>query len=577
MRTGVWGLLRRFLVSPRYHATTDNERAGPGFDWTIVFDGTRTPVKTALFALVCIVWILPGLLGHEPWKGDEAATFGVVYHILKTGEWLVPVLAGEVFLERPPLYYAVAALFAKLFSFALPVHDGARLASGFFNAITLLFTALAGRSLYGERVGRLSVIILLGTLGLILRLHEMISDTALLAGFAMSYYGLAIAVKAPRSGALWFGLGVGIGFLARGLIAPALLLPIAILLPICGRYWRVRAYTQFLTLALFIAAPLTLVWPLLLLHRSPALFNQWFYISNRDEWLAHMLSNFSEGPIYYLRILPWYTWPALPLALWTLWRAGKSAWKHSELQLPVVSVVVSYLMLSLGSDVREVYALPLLIPLATLAASGVDTLRRGAASALDWFGMMTFGVFSAILWLGWIALSLDMPKPFVNLIRNYQPGFEMPFKWFAFTVALLLSLVYVVTVTRTRRSNRRAIVNWTAGITVFWMLGMTLWLPLIDAGRSYRGTLAELQRALPKDTNCVASSNLGDAQRALLDYYIGLITKRLENQDGGECRVLLVQGVAGKEPELSVLWTKIWEGNRPGDKVERLRLYRRDS
>ena len=34
--------------------------------------------------------------------------------------------------------------------------------------------------------------------------------------------------------------------------------------------------------------------------------------------------------------------------------------------------------------------------------------------------------------------------------------------------------------------------------------------------------------------------------------------------------------VAGKESPVSVLWINIWEGNRPGDKVERLRLYRRD-
>jgi len=141
----------------------------------------------------------------------------------------------------------------------------------------------------------------------------------------------------------------------------------------------------------------------------------------------------------------------------------------------------------------------------------------------------------------------------------------------------VLSIVYVLTITRTRRSNRRAIVNWTAGITVFWMLGMTLWLPLIEEGRSYRNLMAELQQALPADTNCVTSSNLGDAQRALLDYYIGLTTKRQENREGTECRVLLAQGVAGKEPPISVLWTKFWEGNRPGDRVERLRLYRRDN
>lgn len=558
-------------------AMAKTPQIGPGWDWTIAFDGTRTPVKTALFVLVCVVWVLPGLIGHQPWKGDEATTFGVVWHILKTGEWLVPTLAGEPFLERPPLYYLVAALFAKVFSFALPVYDAARLASGFFTGIALLFTALASRALLDERFGRLAVIIMLGTLGLILRLHEMVSDTALFATFAMGYYGLAIARQKPRWAALWLGLGLGLGFLAKGFVAPALLGAISLALPVFFRPWRVRAYGQFASLALVIALPLVLIWPAALYFHSEALFYQWLYSENWDVWRVLVLSRNAEDASYYFRILPWYTWPALPMAMWTLWRTGLAGLARPEIHLPSLSFIVILLVLSLGPNASEAYALPLLVPLAGLAAAGVDTIRRGAVGALDWFGLLTFGVFSAALWLGWLALRIGAPENFVAWVQSYQPGFAMPFNGLAFAAALGLSLVYIATITRTRRSNRRAIVNWTSGITVFWLLAMTLWLPLIDAGRSYRSTLAELKQALPAASNCVASRGLGDAQRALLDYYIGLVTQRLENGEGAECGLLLVQGVAGQESPLPVAWTKIWVGSRPGDKVERLRLYRRNA
>src|SRR4030067_439565 len=81
-------------------------------------------------------------------------------------------------MDKPPLFYWTAALFAKLWAPLLPLHDGARLASGFYTALTLLFTGLAGRRLYGENRGWAAAIILIGCLGMLVRAHEMITDLA---------------------------------------------------------------------------------------------------------------------------------------------------------------------------------------------------------------------------------------------------------------------------------------------------------------------------------------------------------------------------------------------------------------
>src|SRR5512139_1338394 len=121
-----------------------------------------TPAKAWLLALLCFTWLATGLLGHDPWKPDEAYTFGLVYHILQSGDWLVPTLAGEPYLDKPPLFYITAAALAKLFSPLLPVHDGARLASGFYVGLALLFTGLSGRELFGRDRGWAAAIILIG-------------------------------------------------------------------------------------------------------------------------------------------------------------------------------------------------------------------------------------------------------------------------------------------------------------------------------------------------------------------------------------------------------------------------------
>ena len=67
----------------------------------ISFDGTRTPTKTALFLVVCLAWLLPGLVGHDPWKYDEAIVFGIVADMLKSGDWIAFHLAGEPYLDKP--------------------------------------------------------------------------------------------------------------------------------------------------------------------------------------------------------------------------------------------------------------------------------------------------------------------------------------------------------------------------------------------------------------------------------------------------------------------------------------------
>src|SRR3989304_206303 len=154
-----------------------------------------TPAKAVLLGMLCLIWLGTGLVGHDPWKPDEAYSFGLIYSILQSGDWRVPMLAGEPYMDKPPLFYWTAALFAKFFSPLLPLHDGARLASGFYTALTLLFTGLAGRQLYGTGRGWSAAIILIGCLGMLVRAHELITDLALPAGLAMTMYGFALSPR----------------------------------------------------------------------------------------------------------------------------------------------------------------------------------------------------------------------------------------------------------------------------------------------------------------------------------------------------------------------------------------------
>ena len=555
------------------HAGASRQEQHPS--WQLAFDGTLTPAKNFLFVLLVVGWIFPGLLGHEPWKPDEAYTFGVVYDYLQGGRWLVPTLAGEPFLDKPPLFYLLAAACAWLASPVLELHDGARLATALCMAATVLATMLTGRKLYGERHDRITAIILLGTLGLVLRSHSLIPDVGLLAGFAASYHGLAVARERPVPGGLLLGVGAGFGFLCVGMFVPVVLALTVASLAAASPAFRTRQTALAAALAVAVLLPCLAVWPWLLFRESPELFRQWFFDENWDRVFGFLNRGIGLHTLFFAANLPWYGWPALPLACWTLWRGGQAGLARPEILLPVVCFAVAFTVASLAGSAREVHGMPLTIPMALLAGAGIDTLRRGAASALDWFGMMTFGLFSLGLWLGWLTLASGSPPVLAQRLAAYQPAYRFEFHGWVVLFAVALSLVYYGLVLRAQRSTRRAVVNWTAGITVFWMLAMTLWLPYIDTGKSYRAMVLDLRSALPAQPGCVASRNLGEPQRAVLDYYIGLTTRRLETGRGSECRYLLHQGTASETPRLGGEWRQIWSGSRPGDYVERFRLYQR--
>ena len=535
------------------------------------------PRRTALVALLCLAWILPGLIGHDPWKPDEGYTFGIVYELLKGGSWVVPHLANEPFLEKPPFFYLVSAASAWLFSPPLPLHDAARLATGFFMALTFLFCGLTGRELNGAGRGYISTLLMLGCFGLVVRSHQLITDVALLSGFAIAYYGLALSLRRAAWGGFWLGTGIGIGFMSKGLLALGTLGILVIVLPLVSRAWRTRGFLASAGVAPLAAMPWLVIWPVALELQSKHAFVEWLWVNNFGRFLGTNDLGPPAERFHYLRILPWYAWPVWPVALWTLWRARATGFARPALMLPLAGFLITFTILSLASQARELYALPMLIPLVLLATSAVDTLRRGAANAWYWFSIMGFTFFIAVAWFYWVALELGVPARLHEHLHTMQPGHPPGFRLLPFTLGLAYTLAWFGTLVGTRRSPLRPVIAWAAGITVIWGLIAILFVGWVDAGKSYRSMIVSMQQAMPAHYRCMSSQNLGEGQRAMLDYIAGIITYREEVPERRrDCDLLLVQGVPQVEHVPSGPWHKIWEGSRPGDdRDERFRLYQK--
>jgi len=525
------------------------------------------PLPPVLLLLLGLAYVLPGLLGHDPWKTEDVIGTGIVHRMLHHGEWLVPSLAGESFLEDGPLYYWIAAGFAWLGSPLLELHSGARIASGALVLLVLVLIRMAGREFYGKPEGDGAALALLGSLGLFLHAHETLGEIGMLAAHALALFAVALARRRPALAAVLLGAGWSAALLCKGMGAMLIPLLTAAIVPLACRDWRTRRYAATLALAAAIGTAISGAWLLAAHLHAPAVLAAWlgYHVKALTAPSGSTLAD-------YAITLSWAAWPAWPIALWSLWERRRRLTEAGTAG-PLAALVITAAIVAMTPGNREVNALPLLLPLALLAGASVPQLRRGAASALAWFGAMMFSFFAALVWLGWIGMMTGVPEQIQRNFAKLEPGHVPQFQWFEFMVAAAFTLAWLFVLMRSERSPFRSITFWAAGVALLWSLIMTLWIDWIDYGRTYRPVALALKRALPPGTRCIESRGLGEAQRAAFDYHAGVVTRRAELHDRSRCPILLVQAHPNDQDRLATKgWRRIWEGNRPRDK-ERYRLY----
>ncbi len=526
------------------------------------------PIVTLLF----VVWITPGLVGREPWKADEPYSFNLVYHMIESGDWVVPSLTGEPFLEKPPLFYLTAAVFGRLLSPPLELYDAARLAAAFYMFLAVLFFSLAARELYGREYAGIAAVLLLGCVHLQVTAHKLITDVGLFAGYAVALYGFALSSRRRAAGGFWIGIGTGIGFLSKGLLAPGTLGIIALALPALFPRWRTKDYGVSLGVALAAALPWLIVWPSALYGRSPALFVHWLWDENFGRFLG-----FNSGSVgfnlacrdshsFYVLNLLWLGWPVIVPAIWALWHFRRAWREHPLYQLPLAAFGVILTVLSASSTNRPLYAVPLLLPLTLIAIPGLDALPARAKTLGNRASIALFGLLALLLWTGWFAMTTGTPAAIAQKLHEFQPDYAPSVDAGLLAAAVLYSLAWLFIVVRATRSPDFVAVNWTLGVVLVWGLTMTLWLPALNEGSSFRDPFMALKSSMPRHYTCIASRGVGESERGMLEYFTGIRTRRIEAFGRGSCDLLLEQRSGKDASKDEPGWEKIWEFKHPSER-----------
>ncbi len=528
-----------------------------------------------LALILCTAWVLIGLVGHDPWKSDEAYTFGAAYRMYESGDWLVPRIGDTPLLETPPLVYHGALIGMKALSPPFALHDAARLSVAVWLALLLLFVRLTARELWGGNCSWVAPLMLIGSAGLLVRGHQLISAVPMLTALSVGLYGLALAPRRSQLGGIWFGIGLGFMFLARGPLDMLMLIGIAIGMAIVSPRYRHARFFQSTATAIAVAAPLIIAWPLALHLQHPDLLAQWLAQTRQD--LRGLLEfQGDEGNLYFLSVLPWFAWPTWPFALWSLWIEGRQGLSRREVQLPVVAFIAILVYLSLAGDGRDVMAMPMLLPLALLASIAITRLPRGAINAYYWFSIMVATVFSLVAWLYFSAAQFGFPTRLAEHVFSLQPEYQPEGRIMAILAGLAVTFTWFVLVFNVKRSAERPFILWAAGITTGWALAVFLLFHWIDARKTYRSMVAELRAHMPDEYDCVISQDVGNAQRAMLDYFGGIVTTRIYRRSLEEnCDLLITQDRWEDGNIIDTPWQLLWEGGRPGDRHERFRLYAR--
>jgi len=214
-------------------------------------------------------------------------------------------------------------------------------------------------------------------------------------------------------------------------------------------------------------------------------------------------------------------------------------------------IVAMATLLRWGADRILLLATP---ALACLAAMALPTLHRSISAIIDWFAMLFFAFCGLIIWVIYVSLLFDVPaKPAAN-VRRLLPGFEMPISGLALIVAVGATIAWIaVIIWRTQRHPAaiwKTLAIAASGAVTCWVLLTSLWMPILNSGRSYAPSMAQVQRHIGL-APCLHSLFLDQSQMTALQFHAGYALLPLDHAVSAQsCPWLIVDANDLKQSNL---------------------------
>lgn len=326
----------------------------------------REPSRLWLLALLPLL-----LLGqpHSLWGADEPREAEIAREMYASGDWVVPRLNGQPFLEKPPLAHWGAAMVYALAGG--PSERWCRLPSAFWALLGALAAYWLAAMLAGRRAGLLAALVLATCWTWFEYAHLLLVDVPLAAGAAWAlaffWWGYSSGESWSRRKVVGYALSAaaaGVAFLAKGPIGVALPGIGALAFLLWRRQWReiLRALAPW-NLAAFalVAAP----WLAALWVRGGRDFFKVVFWDNMVLRFVSGRADHAAPPWYYLgkvfeALAPW-SLLGLPV-VWTLAAPSAAAVPEARRrrQFLAAATLAPLALLSAASGKRTGYLLPVM-------------------------------------------------------------------------------------------------------------------------------------------------------------------------------------------------------------------------
>ncbi|HEU4621868.1 MAG TPA: glycosyltransferase family 39 protein, partial [Burkholderiaceae bacterium] len=422
---------------------------------------------------------------------------------------------------------------------------------------------------YGRVLADSGLLLAIATLGLLVRAHESSAEIGQFAATCVVLFGLIRALDRPVRGALFFGLASAALVLTRNFAA--LLMPAVSMVALLLLSPSARAVAKrFVPIAVMTTVlPLAAWW--FAMSKVPGgeqFRSTWLSQTSWNTWIAQ-----PSVWLYYLRNLPWFVWPAWPLAALAAW-TWRRQWRSPHIAVAIAGALGAVSLFAFGQPPGDTAMLMIVPPILMLCAFGLPALSRSVANLIDWFALLAFSLFALGVWFCWFAITFGLPPRVAANFARIAPGYEGTFSVVGFGIALAVTLAWAMIV-RWRVATRPAVL-WrsallpSSGLVLVWTVLIALTLPYVDYLKTYRYVSAEVAKRVPPGA-CVYAEPFGLPQRASFAYFNGL------RFGDASCRYLLRhRGSTETLPDIDTQrWRLIWEGRRAADRRERIELYRR--